>query len=577
MNKIGYKKILEIQKKANIVDIISDYIPLEQKGKNFFAVCPFHDDHNPSMSISPDKQIFNCFVCHSGGNVFNFIMRYEKIEFLEAVKAVARKVNIPFEININSKIEQNTSNKKYYDIFKLSNIFYQNNLNTKLADNARKYLKIRNITADMIKQFQIGVAFDDNSLNKLLISKNYIKEDLLNIGICGNKNDYLFDIFRNRIMFPLWDIEGNTVGFSGRIYDNSDDSKYVNSQESVIFKKGKMLYNYHNAIDICKKENYILVVEGFMDVIRLYEIGIKNVVATMGTAFTKEQAILIKKLALNVILCFDGDEAGENATTLAIKELESIGIKPKIIRLPNNLDPDDYIKKNGESEFKKYIKSPMNTIDFKLYIEKKKINFSDANDVSKYIRSIAKEIAKINDEIVKDITIKKLSEETKVSIDVIKSIIKDNIIKEKPIIIQKPIENKNITSEEALLYYMLKSEEVIKIYEKEISYFNNKSLLELANKILDFFTEFKYFDINSFLIYLEENQNLVDLLMKIDSYNLPNEYSLDQINDYKKDITKTTKKEKIKKLKELIKTETEETKKIKLLEKLVELKNKEWE
>lgn len=577
MNKIGYEKILEIQKKANIVDIISDYIPLEQKGKNFFAVCPFHDDHNPSMSISPDKQIFNCFVCHSGGNVFNFIMRYEKIEFLEAVKAVARKVNIPFEININSKIEQNTSNKKYYDIFKLSNIFYQNNLNTKLADNARKYLKIRNITADMIKQFQIGVAFDDNSLNKLLISKNYIKEDLLNIGICGNKNDYLFDIFRNRIMFPLWDIEGNTVGFSGRIYDNSDDSKYVNSQESVIFKKGKMLYNYHNAIDICKKENYILVVEGFMDVIRLYEIGIKNVVATMGTAFTKEQAILIKKLSLNVILCFDGDEAGENATTLAIKELESIGIKPKIIRLPNNLDPDDYIKKNGESEFKKYIKSPMNTIDFKLYIEKKKINFSDANDVSKYIRSIAKEIAKINDEIVKDITIKKLSEETKVSIDVIKSIIKDNIIKEKPIIIQKPIENKNITSEEALLYYMLKSEEVIKIYEKEISYFNNKSLLELANKILDFFTEFKYFDINSFLIYLEENQNLVDLLMKIDSYNLPNEYSLDQINDYKKDITKTTKKEEIKKLKELIKTETEETKKIKLLEKLVELKNKEWE
>ncbi len=577
MDKVNYDKILEIQKKANIVDIISDYLPLEQKGKNYFAICPFHDDHNPSMSISQDKQIFNCFVCHSGGNVFNFIMKYEKVNFLEAVKAVAKKVNIPFELNNRISVKKVDNNKKYYDMYKLSNIYYQNNLNTKLADNAIKYLNKRNISSEIIKHFQIGVSFDDNSLSKLLLSKDYSKEELVNIGILGNKNDFIYDMFKNRIIFPLWDLEGNTVGFSGRIYNNNDESKYINSQESIIFKKGELLYNYHNALEYSKKEKGVIVVEGFMDVIRLYIAGIYNVVATMGTAITKEQALLIKKLSPNVILCFDGDKAGEDATILAIKELDNIGIKPKIIRLPDDLDPDDYIKQYGDKEFKKHIDNALNIIDFRLLVGKKHINLNDSNEVSKYIRSIAKEIVKINDEIVRDLTIKKLSNETKVSVDIIKKLIAENETSEiKPIVI-KPKVIKNITSEEALLYYMLKSEEVIKIYEKEVSYLSNNSLLSLANKILDFYFEHKHFDINSFLIYLEDNQELIDLLVKIDSYDLPSEFNEQQIYDYIKSIDMFVLKEEINSLKNKIKAENDEAKKLKLLEKLVKLKNRELE
>lgn len=576
MNKVGYDKILEIQKKANIVDIISDYLPLEQKGKNYFAVCPFHDDHNPSMSISQDKQIFNCFVCHSGGNVFNFVMKYEKISFLEAVKEVAKKVNISFEYN--SKISKPVNNyKKYYDMYKLANIYYQNNLNTKLAENAVKYLKDRNINSEIIKHFEIGVSFDDNNLSKLLLSKDYNKEDLVDIGLLGNKNDFIYDMFKNRIVFPLWDLEGNTVGFSGRIYNNNNESKYINSQESIIFKKGELLYNYHNALEYSKKEKSVIVVEGFMDVIALYKIGICNVVATMGTAITKEQALLIKKLSPNIILCFDGDKAGEDATILAIKEFEKLGIKPKIIRLPDDLDPDDYIKKYGDKYFKNHFENSLNILDFKLLVEKKNINFSDANQVSKYIRNVVKEIVKISDEVVKDLAIKQLVDETKVSMDIIKKIIKENepeIIK--PIFI-KPKIKKNITSEEALLYYMLKSEEVIKIYEKKVSYLSDNNLLLLANKILDFYSEYKKFDINKFLIYLEDNQELIDLIVKIDSYELPLEYNEKQIYDYIRSIDSYILKEEINILKEKIKNETDEAKKLKLLEKLVKLKNKELE
>ncbi|HOZ54307.1 MAG TPA: DNA primase [Bacilli bacterium] len=577
MNKVNYEKIIEIQKKANIVDIISDYLPLEQKGKNYFAVCPFHDDHNPSMSISQDKQIFNCFVCHSGGNVFNFIMKYEKISFLEAVKTVAKKVNIPFELNSKTSFKKEDSNKKYYDIYKLANIYYQNNLNTKLAEGAIKYLDNRNINNDIVKHFQIGVAFDDNSLSKLLLSKNYNKEELTSIGILGNKNDFIYDMFKNRIIFPLWDLEGNTVGFSGRVYNNSDESKYINSQESVIFKKGELLYNYHNALEYSKKEKGVIVVEGFMDVVGLYIAGINNVVATMGTAITRDQAILIKKLSPNVILCFDGDKAGEEATILAIKELDNIGIKPKIIRLPDNLDPDDYLKKFGVKEFKKHLDNALNIMDFRLLVEKKKINFNDSNEVSKYIRNIVKEIVKNNDEVVRDLTIKKLADETKVEVDIIKKLVRENeIVEVKPVIIRPKI-NKTITAEEALLYYMLKSEEVIQIYEKEVSYLSNSNLLLLANKILDFYFENKKFDINNFLIYLEDNQDLIDLLIKIDSYDLPSEFNKGQIYDYIKSIDMSILKEEINTLKSKIKVENDETKKLKLLEKLVKLKSRELE
>ena len=302
MEMIPYDTILEIRNKANIVDIISDYLPMEKKGKNYFAICPFHDDHNPSMSISPEKQIYTCFVCGASGNVFNFVKNYEHISFTEAVSKVASKVGIDLNIKktISNNIRVDNRYQKYYDIYNITNMLYKNNIKTKYGKEAISYLNKRKINSSIINDFEIGLSFDDNGASKLLEKKGYIKDDLIDIGICGEKDKFTYDIFRNRIMFPLHDLDGRVVGFSGRIYNKTDDNKYVNSKESIIFKKGELLYNFHRALEYAKKNNFIIIVEGFMDVIRLYTIGVKNVVATMGTAITKNHVNLIRRLSKKI-------------------------------------------------------------------------------------------------------------------------------------------------------------------------------------------------------------------------------------------------------------------------------------
>ena len=438
MEKIPYETILDIQKRVNIVDIISEYLPIEQKGKNYFAICPFHDDHNPSMSISPEKQIYTCFVCGESGNVFNFVMNYEKISFTEAVLKVANKVGISLDYKVSiSKPNVISKYDKFYKMFDISKKYYQNNINTVYGKSAIEYLNKRNITNDIIKEFEIGLSLNDNSLNKLLLNKGFTNEELIDIGLCGNKDNFMYDIFRNRIMFPLYNKDVKTVGFSGRIYNGENENKYVNSKESVIFKKGLLLYNYHKALEYAREKRQIIIEDGFMDVIRLYTIGIKNVVATMGTAITKEHADLIRKLSKNIILCFDGDKAGEKATISALNELEKLDLAPRIIRLEDNLDPDDYIVKKGEKAFLNHLNNSMLPLEFKLSVSKKDTDFSDYNQVSNYIKEAAKELDKIDDKIDYELTINKIAKETGVSIDTIKELVSDIPRKEK-VIIDKP-------------------------------------------------------------------------------------------------------------------------------------------
>lgn len=582
MEKIPYDIILEIQKKVNIVDIISSYIPLQKKGKNYFAVCPFHDDHNPSLSVSYEKQIYTCFVCGKSGNVFNFIMDYEKISFIEAVLLIARKININLNIK-NDYINQNITSKydKYYKMFELAKKFYQNNLKSSYGKKASLYLEKRNITKDAIKQFEIGLSFDDNNLSKFLISKNYLKEELDNYGLSGIKDNFTYDLFRNRIMFPLNDKDGNTIGFSGRIYNDEDDSKYVNSKESNIFKKGKLLYNYDKVSDFVKESNFIIVVEGFMDVIRLYLNGIKNVVATMGTAITHEHALLIRRLSNNVYLCFDGDKAGEKATISALKEFEKIDINPKIIRLEDNLDPDDYIIKNGKDAFLNHIKNPMSSLNFKIDIDKRNTDFSDFKDISKYVNSIAIELSKIDDELVYELTIKKICKETNLDYDTIDGLIKKNFknnVEEKNIISiknNKTYKNKYEKAEEYLIYYMLRRSDVINLYKSKVSYLNNKILSKIADEILDFYDKNQYINVTSFTVYLKDDTNLINETLKIDSLELDENVSIDVIDDYIKTIDEGILKKEIKKVKDLINNEENYQKRVKLLEKLAYLKKKE--
>lgn len=578
MDRISYDDILGIQRKVNIVDVIAQYLPIEQKGKNYFAICPFHDDHNPSMSISPEKQIYTCFVCGASGNVFNFVMNYEKISFIQAVKKVADASGITLNIsNDFTKKNEESKYQKEYKMFDIINKYYQNNIKTVYGKSAIKYLNKRNITDEIIKEFGIGLSLNDNVAGKLLKSKGYSDEELTEIGICGKKDNFLYDIFRNRIMFPLEDINGNTVGFSGRIYNGEDENKYVNSKESVIFKKGNLLYNYKKAFNYARDKKQIIVVEGFMDVIRLYTIGIKNVVATMGTAITKQHADLIKKLSKNVVLCFDGDKAGEKATKSALEALENVGLSPKIIRLEDNLDPDDYIIKKGEKAFLNHLKNAMTSFSFKIDISKNNADFTDFKGISNYINDVALELEKIDDKIVFELTVKKIAKETGVDYDTILSLINKRDKKEFKII-DKPkakYKDKYEKAEEYLIYYMLKNVDAILLYQNEVSYLENKVLSKIAIKILDFYEKNHYINLTDFTLFLTDDNVLINEVLRIDSLDLPSDINNDIIMDYIKTIDEGILKRQINRVKENISKETNVAKKVVLLEKLAELKKKE--
>ena len=304
-NNVSYEEIISIQRKVDIVDVIKDYVPLIQKGKNYFGICPFHDDHTPSMSVSPERQKYKCFTCGNSGNVFNFVMEYEKVSFIEAVKIVANKIGISIDINTTKKIEVNNTNKRLYEIYDIATKFYLNNLNTTYGKDAKKYLSNRQVDDQIIKEFNIGLSLSDTELYDILKSKKYTDEEIIMSAVGVKSGNKIYDLYKNRIMFPLYDLEGKVVGFSGRRYDGIKEQKYINTKETAIFKKGELLYNYHIAKNYARKEKSIIVVEGFMAAIRLSTIGVKNVVATMGTAVTKNQASLIEKMAPNIILMFD--------------------------------------------------------------------------------------------------------------------------------------------------------------------------------------------------------------------------------------------------------------------------------
>ena len=578
MEKIPYDVILDIKSKVNIVDVISEYLPVEQKGKNYFAICPFHDDHNPSMSISPEKQIYTCFVCGASGNVFNFVANYEKVSFVSAVKKVAQKIGINLDINVKDDYKpKDTKYDKYYKMFDITNKYYQNNIKSVYGKKAIEYLHDRKINDDIINEFEIGLSMNDNNVSKLLEKKGYDVNELIDIGLCGKKDNFIYDIFRNRIMFPLYNLDGKPVGFSGRIYNGEKDSKYVNSKESIIFKKGNLLYNYHRALSHAREKHQIIVVEGFMDVIRLYTIGIKNVVATMGTAITKEHANLLMKLSKNIVLCFDGDKAGEKATISALDALEKIGITPKIIRLEDDLDPDDYIIKKGSDAYLTHLNNPMSSVVFKINIDKSKTNFNDYNEISTYLKNVSKELEKIDDKVVYELTVNKLSKETGVSCDTINDMVKSMPKNEIKVITKRTSlkKDKYEKAEEYLVHYMLRNVDAILIYQNNVSYLNDPILSIIAMQILEFYEINRYINITDFTLFLEDKTDLIEKSLIIDDLRLPDEVNTDILMDYVKTIDEGILKREIEKTKKQIKEEMDVAKKISLTEKLRNLKKKE--
>lgn len=566
MAYISNEIINEIRNKTDIVDVVSRYVNLTKKGKNYIGVCPFHDDHSPSMSVSPEKQIFTCFSCGATGNVFTFVSDFEKISFSDAVRLLGEKAGI--SIGNNTYIG-NSKRDEYFDIYDNANKFYQNSLFTNLGKNAIQYLKNRNIDRDTIKKFGIGLSVQKLSLTDYLKNKNYSIDKLIDVGLTNDNGN---DIFINRIMFPIYDLAGNPVAFSGRIYNTKDTSKYINTKETDKFKKGKILYNYHIAKEHLKKNDSVIIMEGQMDVIRASTIGVNNCIATMGTALTRDHKSIIKNMTNNVILCFDGDSAGEKATISAIELLEDTGIDIKIVRLPNDMDPDEYIIKEGKDSFLYQISNATNLIDYKMELLKKNKDFGNIKDISSYVNSVLKELVYEKDDIVVELNLKKLA--TSFDIDYDNLVNKyeklkndnNNNNKDSYVKVNKPkkVYNRYGQAECYLIYYMLKDDRVINMVEKRIGYFPDKNIRELSNEIIYYFHKYGIINVADFISYISSRNEILNTLKEILAMNIKEDFLIDEIEDYIFVINEYHKEVKINDLNKKLKEEKDPLKQAKI-------------
>ncbi len=579
MAYIDNEELNDIRSKANIVDIISSYgIEVIKKGKDYVCVCPFHNDHSPSMSISVSRQIYKCFACGEGGNVFTFVQNYEKVSFVEAVKIIADKID--YHLKNEYTIPRIDKNKKEHEILNLATMFFQNNLNTTSGIEAKKYLKIRKIDDKIINEFQIGLALDGkDDLFKLLHKKGYNADLLESLGLVTIAGDSVYDFFKGRVVFPILDIEGNVVGFSARIYrGEKDTSKYVNTKETLLFTKGDNLFNYYKARGPSKKEKQIIIVEGQMDAIRVYSSGLQNVVALGGTALTQNQINLIKRLNVKVILCLDGDSAGEKATLINGDLLTKSDINVSVVRFSDYKDPDEYIINKGIDAFKNNIDNAIDYIDFKIKAQKNSININNTEELATYINKIIIDVSNIKDPILKEVTLNKISKEYNISLDILKSKL-DSLNQEekiaKEIFKEGKKESKKLNGIDIairkILFYMMNDINYIKLYQNKIGFFENKTYRDIANEIVYYSEKNKNINVADFITYIQNNESLSKIVFEIIDANDSDLNELEFIN-YIKVLNQKSNELKIKRIKEQIKNELDIEKKKKLLEEITKIK-----
>lgn len=569
------EEINAIREQADIVDIISDYLKLTKKGKNYVAVCPFHDDHSPSLVVSKERQMFNCFTCRTGGNVFTFIMKYENVEFLEALQIVANKIG--YKLNATNLENYENKNKKEYEIMEFAKKYYLNNIFTDLGTSARKYLEDRGINNDIIREFNIGLATKSkDELYKLFTKKNISNDILDNLGLIYINNTDVMDFFNNRIIIPIEDLKGNVVGFSGRIFNGEKESaKYINTKETVIFKKGQILFNYHNAKNAIRDEKYVIIVEGNMDAIKLSSSGIKNVIALMGVALSKEQTEILKKLKVPVILMLDNDSAGLNATLKNGEILKKADIDVKVVRLTGEKDPDEYIRANGIEALRDNIKHAINFVDFKLEYLKNDKNLNNVDDLVSYVKDVLETLKNEND-LTKEIFISKISKDYQIDPEILKremSINKNETKKEEKVVYERKTKaSKYDIATSKVLYHMMVDPKYIIIYKNRLGYFKEKEKRMLASEIVYYNLEHNNINIADFTTYIMRQEDLFNMVNEIINENIHTIISEDEFNTCIDVILKSIKVDEIKELKEEIKKEMDISKKMDLITKLTNLK-----
>ena len=401
--------IEEVRAANEIIDVISEYISLKPRGKNFFGLCPFHNEKTPSFSVDPQKQLYHCFGCGEGGNVFNFIMAQERLDFVDAVKFLAERKGISLPGTLDSAQDEKVKRQRqeFYKINRAAAMFYHQNLLSNEGLHALEYLRSRGIDSKTIRTFGLGYAPDSWNLTmNHLLDQGFNKDLLIQIGLIVEKGNSTYDRFRNRIMFPIIDHRERVVGFGGRVMDDSLP-KYLNSSESPIFNKSNILFG----INLVKKQrpiDHLIIVEGYLDVIALYEYGLRNAVASLGTALTQDQAKLLRRYTSNIYIAYDGDTAGQKATARGLDILKDVGCNVKVIKLPKGMDPDDILRKHGIEYFNKLINNAVSLTDFKLEQLRSGYDLNNAEDKIEFATKAAEILVGVENPLERDVYIQKL-------------------------------------------------------------------------------------------------------------------------------------------------------------------------
>ena len=585
MARLSEEKIEQIRSSVDIVDVIGSYIPLSKRGKGYWGICPFHDDSNPSMSVSQELQIYKCFVCGAGGNVFTFLQNYLKIGYLEAVKMVAEMGGIPVdELNeAYTRPKVNDQLKPLYDMHEEALKIYHVMLSRRTGLRAREYLEKRHITDEVIEKFMIGYAPNEDTLLKGFGQLNFNKVDMERSGLIieGTRQDY--DRFKDRIMFPLWDSNGQVVGFSGRIYQKDrDEAKYMNSPESEIFIKGQTLYHYHEAKQATRQAGFIYLLEGFMDVIALYRAGLENAVALMGTALTQDHLRLLRKLTVQVHVCLDGDRAGQEATLKNASILARNGFQVRVIRLKDGMDPDETLEQYGKEGLLKSLASHMSLLEFKINYYYETSQMDNYDERKAYLDHLAGDLASLADPIDQSYYIGLVSNKSGFSTDIIHEKIANiggsmrKKIHEVPIVShtkQGPLPSKYQKAEQCLLHYMLLSKQVSSQYEKKLGYMYDATYRVIANYIVDYYRSHDTLQIADFINVLGQD-SLISAVLEIAQLHLPSEVDGKEIQDYIQTISQHTFRLEIEDREKEMHQEMDPVRKAEILKEIIALKKK---
>lgn len=503
--------LYQLKQKSNIVSVIERYVRLEKKGRKYWGCCPFHSEKTPSFSVSEDEGLFYCFGCKESGDVISFVMKYESCDFYEAVKILAKNagMQVPEFSGEKEVIEQKKNKERLIKLLDSARLHYQQNLLLPQAKPAQEYIKMRQFNRKTLEDFKLGYSLNFKEIIDYLKSQGFSLQEMKQAGIVQEKNGYFYDVFAGRLMFPIFNSFGECVGFSARVLGQADFAKYINTAETLLFKKGRVVYG----IDLVKKLKQqgkldkIIIVEGQIDVIAMHKAGFNNTVACMGTALTKENAHELKKLSNNVVLMFDGDTAGQKATYRSIDILREEGFSVKVALMPEKLDPDEILKAQGSQKISEIVGQALDPMDYLIESELKKYNLSNPRDKSEFIKQILLQISKIDSFSEEDIYLGKLRSLTNVPIDILRRDLEKEKIGQQAAVYQKEKdrqevltsrENGNIKAVKFILASLMHGKEYV---DKKIDYLlllpKQSEIVELSQKQIPLSSYYDYFDVDN--------------------------------------------------------------------------------